>query len=92
MKTYVLNLVVDAKNTDVYDKVSLNKYPIVAFFKSESELKDKLSSDETRDYIKSLIKSKRVYDTAEWMIRDIYPNNTTQELIWDVSELVHIDY
>ena len=92
MKTYVLNLVVDAKNTDVYDKVSLNKYPIVAFCKSESELKDKLSSDETRDYIKSLIKSKRVYDTAEWMIRDIYPDNTTQELIWDVSELVHIDY
>lgn len=92
MKTYVLNLVVDAKNTDIYDKVALNKYPIVAFCKSESELKEKLSNDETKEYVKSLIKSKRVYDTAEWLIRDIYPNNTIQELVWDVSELIHIDY
>lgn len=92
MKTYVINLVVDAKNNDIYDKVSLNKYPIVAFCRSEAELKERLSNDDTKEFIKSLIKSKRVYDTAIWMIRDIYPNNTTRELIWDVSELIHIDY
>lgn len=92
MKIYVINLVVDAKNNDIYDKVSLNKYPIVAFCRSEAELKERLSNDDTKEFIKSLIKSKRVYDTAIWMIRDIYPNNTTRELIWDVSELIHIDY
>ena len=92
MKTYVINLVVDAKNNDIYDKVSLNKYPIVAFCRSEAELKERLSNDDTKEFIKSLIKSKRVYDTAIWMIRDIYPNNTTRELIWDVSELIHINY
>ena len=92
MKTYVINLVVDAKNNDIYDKVSLNKYPIVVFCRSEAELKEILSNDDTKEFVKSLIKSKRVYDTAIWMIRDIYPNNTTRELIWDVSELIHIDY
>lgn len=92
MKTYVLNLVVSAKNSDVYDKVALNKYPIVAFCKSEAELKERLSSEDTKDFVLTLIKSKKVYDSAVWMIRDIYPNNTTKDLVWHLSDLIHIDY
>lgn len=92
MKTYVINLVVDAKNADVYDRVALNKYPIVAFCRSEAELKEGLSSQNTKEFIQSLIKSKRVYDSASWMIRDIYPDNRIQELVWNVSDLIHIDY
>lgn len=92
MKTYVANLVVDAKNADVFDRVALNKYPIVIFCKSEASLKEQLSNENTKDFIQTLIKSKRLYDSASWMIRDIYPNNTTQELVWSVKELVNIDY
>ena len=92
MKTYAINLVVDAKNADVYDRVALNKYPIVAFCRSEAELKERLSSQNTKEFIQSLIKSKRVYDSASWMIRDIYPDNRIQELVWNVSDLIHIDY
>ena len=92
MKTYVINLVVDAKNADVYDRVALNKYPIVAFCRSEAELKERLSNQDTKEFIQSLIKSKRVYDSASWMIRDIYPDNRIQELVWNVSDLIHIDY
>jgi hypothetical protein len=92
MKTYVANLVVDAKNTDLYDKVSLNKFPIVIFCKSEMELKEYLSNDETKEFVKSLIKSKRVFDSAVWMIRDIYPDQVVQSLSFPVKELINIEY
>ena len=45
MKTYAVNLVVDTKNTDIYDKVALNKFPIIIKCKTESELKDILSQE-----------------------------------------------
>lgn len=92
MKTYVVNLVVDAKNTDLYDKVALNKFPIVIFCKSEMELKEYLSNDETKEFVKSLIKSKRVLDSAVWMIRDIYPDQVVQSLSLPVKELINIEY
>lgn len=92
MKIYTLNLVVDTKNTDIYDKVALNKYPIVVQCKTEDELKRFLSTTETAEFVKSLIKSQRVYDTAEWKIRDIYPNGEVRELTLDVSELLSIEY
>lgn len=92
MKTYVLNLVVNTKNTDIYDKVALNKYPMVIICKSESELKEFLATEDTAEFVKSLIKSQRVYDTAEWKIRDIYPNGEVRELTLDVSELLNVEY
>jgi hypothetical protein len=92
MKTYVINLVVDPKNTDLYEKVALNKFPIIVYCKSEMELKEYLSNDSTKEYIKSLIKTKRVYDSSVWMIRDIYPNGNIRELTWSVSDLIHMDY
>lgn len=88
MKTYAINLVVDTKNTDIYDKVALNKYPIIIQCKTEAELKEMLSGVDVNDYINNQIKSQRVLDTAEWMIRSIYPNNEVRELIWKVSDMV----
>ena len=64
MKTYAVNLVVDTKTTDIYDKVALNKFPIIVQCKTESELKDILSNDDTFEFVKQLIKSKRVYESA----------------------------
>jgi hypothetical protein len=87
MKTYAINLVTDTKYTDIYDKVALNKYPIIVRCKTESELKDILSSNQTTEYVKSLIKSKRTYDASIWMIRSIYSNGDVRELSWKVSEL-----
>lgn len=87
MKTYAINLVTDTKYTDIYDKVALNKYPIIVRCKTESELKDILSSNQTTEYVRSLIKSKRTYDASVWMIRSIYPNGDVRELSWKVSEL-----
>lgn len=92
MKTYAINLVVDAKNTDVYDKVSLNKFPIIIKCKTEAELKEVLINDDTINYVKSFIKSQRVFNTAEWMIRSIYSNDEVRELVWKVSDLCKIEF
>ena len=88
MKLYAINLVVNTKNTDIYDKVALNKYPVIVRCKTESDLKDILSNDESITFIKHHIKSKRVYDSAEWTIRSIYDNGDVREIVWSVNELL----
>lgn len=92
MKTYAINLVVDTKNTDIYDKVALNKFPIIVRCKAEAELKDMLASESTKEFIKEHIKSKKVFDSAMWNIRSIYPDGTVRELIWEIDELISINF
>lgn len=92
MKTYAINLVVDTKNTDIYDKVALNKFPIIVLCKTEAELKDILSQENTKEFVIQYIKSQRVYDSAQWKIRSIYPDGEVHEIVWDVSDLITIDY
>ena len=84
MKTYVVNLVVDTKNTDIYDKVALNKFPIIIKCKTEAELKEILSQELAQKFIQDHIKSQRVMDTAEWFIRCVY-DNEVREIVWKVS-------
>lgn len=86
MKTYVVNLVVDTKNTDIYDKVALNKFPIIIKCKTEAELKDILTQDIAQQFLYNNIKSQRVFDTAEWFVRCVYENDV-REIVWKVSEL-----
>lgn len=86
MKTYAVNLVVDTKNTDIYDKVALNKFPIIIKCKTESELKDILSQELAQKFIQDHIKSQRVFDSAEWFVRCIYEDDV-REIVWKVSEL-----
>jgi hypothetical protein len=86
MKTYVVNLVVDTKNTDIYDKVALNKFPIIIKCKAEAELKDILSQELAQKFIQDHIKSQRVFDSAEWFVRCVYEDDV-REIVWKVSEL-----
>ena len=85
MKTYAVNLVVDTKNTDIYDKVALNKFPIIIKCKTEAELKEILSQELAQKFIQDHIKSQRVFDSAEWFIRCIYDENV-REIIWKVTD------
>lgn len=85
MKTYAVNLVVDTKNTDIYDKVALNKFPIIIKCKTEAELKDILSQELAQKFIQDHIKSQRVFDSAEWFIRCIYDENV-REIVWKVTD------
>lgn len=89
--TYTINLVVDTKITDIYDKVSLNKYPMIVFCNDMDELKEILSNDDTKKYINQHIKSQKVFDSAQWYIRLVDDTNEMEEVL-DVSDLVNIAY
>lgn len=86
MKIYVINLVVNTKNTDIYDKVALNKFPIIIKCKTESELKDILTQEQTNKFVRNNIKSLKIFNNAEWYIRHICENDV-KEIVWKVSEL-----
>lgn len=92
MKTYAINLVVDTKNTDIYDKVALNKFPIIVRCRTEAELKNILASESTKEFIEEHIKSKKVFDSAMWNIRSIYSDGNVRELVWGIDELISIDF
>lgn len=92
MKIYAINLIVDTKYTDIYDKVSLNKFPIIVRCEGEEELKDMLVSGSNIDYVKSLIKSSRVFDTSFWYIREVCASGVCQDIIWKLSDLINIEY
>lgn len=90
MKNYAINLIVDTKNTDIYDKVALNKFPIIVQCKTEDELKNILSGEETKEFVKKLIKSKSVFDTSFWNVRTIYSDGNIREIVWKVSDMINI--
>ena len=92
MKTYAINLVTDTKYTDIYDKVALNKFPMIAICKTESELKEILSSQDTIDFVKSMIKNHKLFEVAYWMIRCIYSDGEVREISWKVSDMISVDY
>ena len=89
---YTLNLVVNTKNTDIYDKVALNKYPFIIICNNIDELKRKLNSEQVINHIKSLIKSKKVYDSAKWMVRGLDDLNNITEYALDVSDITPITF
>lgn len=92
MKTYAINLVTDTKYTDIYDKVALNKFPMIAICKTESELKEFLSSQDTIDFVKNMIKNHKLFEASYWMIRCIYSDGEVREISWKVSDMISVDY
>lgn len=91
MKIYVINLCVDTKNTDRYDKVAVNKYPMIIKCNDINELKEILSNKETSDFIKDNLKQKHLYETAVFYIREINGNNI-EEFCLNVVSLNNIEY
>ena len=91
MITYAINLCTDTKNTDRYDKVAVNKYPIIIRCENDEQMKQYLSSKETSDYIKELLKYKHLYESAVFFIRKIDKANIT-EITLNITDLVEIDY
>jgi hypothetical protein len=91
MKIYAVNLTVDTKTTDIYDKVAVNKYPVVVICKDEKELWEKLSSQDTKDGVRSNIRTKHLYDSAFFYIREIHSGNV-KDLCWKVDSLIEMVY
>lgn len=91
MKTYVINLCTDTKNTDRYDKVAVNKFPMIVRCDDINELKNILSNKNTSEFIKENLKQKHLYESAVFYIRSI-DQNSIDEFCLDVVELNNIEY
>ena len=91
MKTYALNLTVDTKTTDLYDKVAVNKYPVIVICENKEELWEKLSSQETSNWIRENIRNQKLFDSAFYHIREIDGNNIN-EICWKVDSLITMVY
>lgn len=91
MKLYAINLTVDTKTTDLYDQVAVNKYPIIAMCKDENELWEKLSSQDTSNWIRQNVRTQRLFDSAYYHIREISGENAI-DICWKVDSLIKMVY
>ena len=91
MKLYAINLTVDTKTTDLYDQVAVNKYPIIAMCKDENELWEKLSSQDTSNWIRQNVRTQRLFDSAYYHIREISGENV-RDICWKVDSLIKMVY
>ena len=91
MKTYAINLTVDTKTTDLYDQVAVNKYPIIVLCKDENELWEKLSSQDTSNWIRQNVKTQRLFDSAYYHIREINDDNVN-DICWKADSLIKMVY
>lgn len=92
MKVYAINLTVDTKTTDLYDQVAVNKYPVIAMCNNEIELWNKLSSPDTANWIRKNIRTKHLFDTAYFHIREIVLDETkTTDLCWKVNSMIDME-
>ena len=91
MKTYAINLTVDTKTTDLYDQVAINKYPVIVLCKNEQELWEKLSSQDTINWVRSNIRIQRLFDNAYFYIREIDAYEI-KDLCWKVNSLIKMVY
>lgn len=91
MIIYSINLCVSTKNTDRYDRVAVNKYPMIIKCNNIMELKEYLSNDDTSKFIKNLLKHKHLYEDAVFFIREINKNDI-KEFQWKTEDINKIDY
>lgn len=86
---FAVNLTVDTKTTDLYDKVAINKYPVIVICNDEQELCEKLSSENTGKWIKENIRTKHLFESAFFHIRGIMglKNYNVMEFNWKVDSL-----
>ena len=91
MNTYAINLTVDTKTTDIYDKVAVNKYPVIVICKDEKELWEKLSTQDTKDWVRSNIRLQHLYESAYLHIREISCGNV-RDLCWKLDSVIEMTY
>lgn len=70
MNIYAINVCTDTKNTDRYDKVAVNEYPVIVLG-TRTELDNHLKSNEMKAFIKKLFRTQSLYDAGVFRIRCI---------------------
>lgn len=80
MNIFVINIMVDTKHNEkcVYEKVSINKYPIIIMDESMDNV---INNDELWTAIPKMFPDAYVYNTAEFYIRTLDENYEVTEFI-----------
>lgn len=90
LESYSVNICVPTAGHDRYDKVAINKYPMIILGR-ESDLKNQLGSDQIMRYIKENIKTKEIYESAVFYVMHPKRDNTVDRFTIPVPELVSIN-
>ena len=87
------------RQPESYEIKQLNDYWFIIFLQSILTYKsDFYIYKKILDYIKTVIKSQRVFDSAEWDIRGLYyddytgPGIIAREIVWKLSELITLKF
>ena len=92
MNIYAINVCTDTKNTDRYETVAVNKYPVIVVG-TNSELVNYLRSEDMKKFIKELFRTQNLYDAGVFRIRIVdtqYYDVTQDEL--SVKDFVKLEY
>lgn len=90
LESFSVNICVATAGHDRYDKVAINKYPMIVLGR-ESDIRTQLSSPQLVDYIKQNIHTKDIYKSAVFHIMHLKRDNTCTKLEIPVPELVKIE-
>ena len=69
----------------------MNKFPVIVLCKDEQELWEKLNCQETKDWVRSNIRTKHLYDTAFFHIREV-SNENVRDICWKLDSLIEMVY
>ena len=87
---YAINICTDTTPHDRYDKVAVNTYPIIVFGVFDELLKH-LQSEDTKNHVKNLLRTKTLYEVAVFRIREINGDNV-REFELKLPDVINIEY
>jgi len=87
LESFSINLCVPTLGHDKYDKVAVNKFPIIVLGR-ESDLINMLSSDKVKDWVLHTIRDPELFKEAEWFIQHLHRDNTVEKHQYPVQQFI----
>ena len=84
---FAINICVATSGHDRYDKVAINKHPIVVIGTKEM-LRETLTSSQVEAYIKKSIPNQEVRSTAEFFVREILNESESKTFSIPVTKII----
>jgi hypothetical protein len=86
---FAVNICVATAGHDRYDKVAINKYPIVI---TSGELTEVLASNSIKTLISTVIKTRDVYNSAEFYVMAIDNDKLVYKKEIPVRDLIALEF
>lgn len=87
LESFSINLCVPTLGHDRYDKVAINKFPIIVLGR-KSDLIHMLQSDDIKDWVASTIKDPDLFKEAEWCIQHLKRDNTAEKIRYNLRDFM----